>query len=316
MDLKVLAIVVPCYNEEEVLPSSNEQLISVLNNLIEANKISKDSYILYVDDGSKDRTWSIISSLYEKSSLVKGLKLSRNKGHQNALLAGLEYAKDHADVSISIDADLQDDINVISKMVDYYLEGHDIVYGVRSDRKKDSFFKRFTAQAFYKLMNALGTNTVYNHADFRLMSKRALEGLFKYNEVNVFLRGIVPTIGFKSEIVYYERKERQAGVTKYPLKKMLSFAFEGITSFSIKPLTLILRTGIFISFMSVMTFIILLVMDLMHYQNVDILVYLGILICFLLGLNLVGMGIVGQYVGKNYVETKARPRYIVEEIKD
>lgn len=316
MDLKVLAIVVPCYNEEEVLPSSNEQLISVLNNLIEANKISKDSYILYVDDGSKDRTWSIISSLYEKSSLVKGLKLSRNKGHQNALLAGLEYAKDHADVSISIDADLQDDINVISKMVDYYLEGHDIVYGVRSGRKKDSFFKRFTAQAFYKLMNALGTNTVYNHADFRLMSKRALEGLFKYNEVNVFLRGIVPTIGFKSEIVYYERKERQAGVTKYPLKKMLSFAFEGITSFSIKPLTLILRTGIFISFMSVMTFIILLVMDLMHYQNVDILVYLGILICFLLGLNLVGMGIVGQYVGKNYVETKARPRYIVEEIKD
>ncbi|HHU27643.1 TPA: glycosyltransferase family 2 protein [bacterium] len=316
MDLKVLAIVVPCYNEEEVLPSSNEQLISVLNNLIEANKISKDSYILYVDDGSKDRTWSIISSLYEKSSLVKGLKLSRNKGHQNALLAGLEYAKDHADVSISIDADLQDDINVISKMVDYYLEGHDIVYGVRSDRKKDSFFKRFTAQAFYKLMNALGTNTVYNHADFRLMSNRALEGLFKYNEVNVFLRGIVPTIGFKSEIVYYERKERQAGVTKYPLKKMLSFAFEGITSFSIKPLTLILRTGIFISFMSVMTFIILLVMDLMHYQNVDILVYLGILICFLLGLNLVGMGIVGQYVGKNYVETKARPRYIVEEIKD
>jgi glycosyltransferase involved in cell wall biosynthesis len=316
MDLKVLAIVVPCYNEEEVLPSSNEQLISVLNNLIEANKISKDSYILYVDDGSKDRTWSIISSLYEKSSLVKGLKLSRNKGHQNALLAGLEYAKDHADISISIDADLQDDINVISKMVDYYLEGHDIVYGVRSDRKKDSFFKRFTAQAFYKLMNALGTNTVYNHADFRLMSKRALEGLFKYNEVNVFLRGIVPTIGFKSEIVYYERKERQAGVTKYPLKKMLSFAFEGITSFSIKPLTLILRTGIFISFMSVMTFIILLVMDLMHYQNVDILVYLGILICFLLGLNLVGMGIVGQYVGKNYVETKARPRYIVEEIKD
>ena len=165
-------------------------------------------------------------------------------------------------------------------------------------------------------MNALGTNTVYNHADFRLMSKRALEGLFKYNEVNVFLRGIVPTIGFKSEIVYYERKERQAGVTKYPLKKMLSFAFEGITSFSIKPLTLILKTGIFISFMSVMTFIILLVMDLMHYQNVDILVYLGILICFLLGLNLVGMGIVGQYVGKNYVETKARPRYIVEEIKD
>lgn len=316
MDLKVLAIVVPCYNEEEVLPSSNEQLISVLNNLIEANKISKDSYILYVDDGSKDWTWSIISSLYEKSSLVKGLKLSRNKGHQNALLAGLEYAKDHADVSISIDADLQDDINVISKMVDYYLEGHDIVYGVRSNRKKDSFFKRFTAQAFYKLMNALGTNTVYNHADFRLMSKRALEGLFKYNEVNVFLRGIVPTIGFKSEIVYYERKERQAGVTKYPLKKMLSFAFEGITSFSIKPLTLILRTGIFISFMSVMTFIILLVMDLMHYQNVDILVYLGILICFLLGLNLVGMGIVGQYVGKNYVETKARPRYIVEEIKD
>ena len=201
-------------------------------------------------------------------------------------------------------------------MVDKNIEGYDIVYGVRNKRKTDSFFKRFTAQAFYKIMNALGANTVYNHADFRLMSQRALKALFEYKEVNVFLRGIVPTIGFPSEIVYYERKERMAGESKYPLKKMLSFAFEGITSFSIKPLTMILKTGIFVSIISALLFIVVLVMDLIGYQNVDVVIYFLIAIYFLLGLNLVALGVVGQYVGKNYTETKARPRYIVEEIID
>lgn len=316
METKILAIVVPCYNEEEVLPSTNEQLLLLLKDLIDKNKVSYKSYILYVDDGSKDKTWSIITSYHDEHNHVKGLKLSRNKGHQNALLAGLEYAKDHSDISISIDADLQDDINAIIKMVDKNIEGYDIVYGVRNKRKTDSFFKRFTAQAFYKIMNALGANTVYNHADFRLMSQRALKALFEYKEVNVFLRGIVPTIGFPSEIVYYERKERMAGESKYPLKKMLSFAFEGITSFSIKPLTMILKTGIFVSIISALLFIVVLVMDLIGYQNVDVVIYFLIAIYFLLGLNLVALGVVGQYVGKNYTETKARPRYIVEEIID
>lgn len=316
METKILAIVVPCYNEEEVLPSTNEQLLLLLKDLIDKNKVSNKSYILYVDDGSKDKTWSIITSYHDEHNHVKGLKLSRNKGHQNALLAGLEYAKDHSDISISIDADLQDDINAIIKMVDKNIEGYDIVYGVRNKRKTDSFFKRFTAQAFYKIMNALGANTVYNHADFRLMSQRALKALFEYKEVNVFLRGIVPTIGFPSEIVYYERKERMAGESKYPLKKMLSFAFEGITSFSIKPLTMILKTGIFVSIISALLFIVVLVMDLIGYQNVDVVIYFLIAIYFLLGLNLVALGVVGQYVGKNYTETKARPRYIVEEIID
>lgn len=316
METKILAIVVPCYNEEEVLPSTNEQLLLLLKDLIDKNKVSNKSYILYVDDGSKDKTWSIITSYHDEHNHVKGLKLSRNKGHQNALLAGLEYAKDHSDISISIDADLQDDINAIIKMVDKNIEGYDIVYGVRNKRKTDSFFKRFTAQAFYKIMNALGANTVYNHADFRLMSQRALKALFEYKEVNVFLRGIVPTIGFPSEIVYYERKERMSGESKYPLKKMLSFAFEGITSFSIKPLTMILKTGIFVSIISALLFIVVLVMDLIGYQNVDVVIYFLIAIYFLLGLNLVALGVVGQYVGKNYTETKARPRYIVEEIID
>lgn len=316
METKILAIVVPCYNEEEVLPSTNEQLLLLLKDLIDKNKVSNKSYILYVDDGSKDKTWSIITSYHDEHNHVKGLKLSRNKGYQNALLAGLEYAKDHSDISISIDADLQDDINAIIKMVDKNIEGYDIVYGVRNKRKTDSFFKRFTAQAFYKIMNALGANTVYNHADFRLMSQRALKALFEYKEVNVFLRGIVPTIGFPSEIVYYERKERMAGESKYPLKKMLSFAFEGITSFSIKPLTMILKTGIFVSIISALLFIVVLVMDLIGYQNVDVVIYFLIAIYFLLGLNLVALGVVGQYVGKNYTETKARPRYIVEEIID
>ncbi len=309
-----LAIVVPCYNEEEVLPETNKQLLEVVNNLINNNKISSDSFILYVNDGSKDKTWSIINSLHEQNTHVKGLKLSRNKGHQFALLAGLEYAMHNSDMSISIDADLQDDVNAIYEMVDKYHNGIDIVYGVRKKRSTDTFFKRFTAQSFYKLMTFLGTKTVYNHADYRLMSKRALKALFEYNEVNVFLRGIVPTIGYNTDSVYYDRKERFAGESKYPLKKMIAFAFEGITSFSIKPLTLIFKLGVTITFLSVVGFLAVLILDLLNKVNFDLVVYLVISLWFLGGINLTSIGIVGQYVGKNYVETKARPRYFVEQI--
>jgi glycosyltransferase involved in cell wall biosynthesis len=311
-----LAIVVPCYNEEAVLPETNKQLLEVLNNLISFEKVSSDSYILYVNDGSKDSTWEIIKSLHEQNTQVKGLKLSRNKGHQFALLAGLEFSMNNSDISISIDADLQDDVNAINEMVDKYYAGNDIVYGVRKKRKTDTFFKRFTAQSFYKLMTLLGTKTVYNHADYRLMSKRALKALFEYHEVNVFLRGIVPTIGYNSDAVFYERKERFAGESKYPLKKMIAFAFEGITSFSIKPLTMIFKLGIIITILSLVFFLTMLIMDLFNKKDIQIVVYLVISLWFLGGINLTSVGIVGQYVGKNYIETKSRPRYFVEERLD
>lgn len=306
-----LAIVVPCYNEEEVLKDTNRQLIEVIKDLINKNKISDDSFIMYVNDGSKDQTWNEIVKAYKESNLVHGLNLAGNKGHQNALFAGLMKAKDEVDVTISIDADLQDDINVIEEMIDKYNDGIDIVYGVRNDRSSDSFFKRFTAQAFYKTMNFLGAKSIYNHADFRLMSKRSLDELSLYSESHLFLRGIATELGFKTDCVYYSRKERMAGESKYPFKKMVSFAFNGITSFSIKPLTMILYLGIVAILISIIAVIYSLVR---HFQGETITGWtsLFVSIWFLGGVQLASIGMVGQYVGKNFIETKKRPRYYIE----
>ena len=307
-----LVIVVPCYNEEEVLPYTIPSLVSVISDLISKNKIDKSSGILFVNDGSRDKTWEIISSAYEESEYVWGLNLSANSGHQNALLAGIDTVTELCDMTVSIDADLQDDISVIEEMVDKYIAGADIVYGVRGDRKQDKFFKRFTAQSFYKLMSALGVKTVYNHADFRLMSKRAMKALSEYKERNLFLRGIVPTLGYNSDCVYYSRKKRMAGESKYPLKKMLSFAWDGITSFSIRPITLISVLGLLIVVCSVIAFIYTLISYFVGYSSPGW-ASLMISIWFLGGVQLFSLGIVGQYVGKTYMESKERPRYFIEE---
>lgn len=310
-----LAIVVPCYNEEEVLETTNKELVRVLKDLIDKNKVSDDSYIMYVNDGSKDTTWNKILEAYNESKLVRGLNLAGNKGHQNALYAGLMYAKEDADMSISIDADLQDDTNVIEEMVDKYNEGIDIVYGVRNDRSSDSFFKRFTAQSFYRVMNMLGAKSIYNHADFRLMSKRAMDELALYKETHLFLRGIMPELGFKTDCVYYSRKERMAGESKYPLKKMLSFAFNGITSFSVKPLTMILWLG-FIAIL--ISFIAIIYSLVRHFQGATITGWTSLFasIWFIGGVQLVCVGVIGQYVGKTFMEVKERPRYYIESYKD
>ena len=310
-----LAIVVPCYNEEEVLETTNKELVRVLKDLIEKNKVSDDSYIMYVNDGSKDSTWNRIFESYNETKLVRGLNLAGNKGHQNALYAGLMYAKEDADMSISIDADLQDDTNVIEEMVDKYNQGIDIVYGVRNDRSSDSFFKRFTAQSFYRIMNMLGAKSVYNHADFRLMSKRAMDELALYKETHLFLRGIMPELGFKTDCVYYSRKERMAGESKYPLKKMLSFAFNGITSFSVKPLTMILWLGFAAIFISIAAIIYSLVR---HFQGATITGWTSLFasIWFIGGVQLICVGVIGQYVGKTFMEVKERPRYYIESYKD
>ena len=249
--MKTIWLVIPCYNEEEVLPETAKRLLEIHQKLVNTNKITPQSKICMVNDGSKDKTWSIISKLHNENNIFSGINLSRNRGHQNALLAGLMTAKEYADAVISLDADLQDDINVIEKFVDCFNNGYDIVYGVRSSRKTDTFFKRFTAEGFYKVMKVLGVDVVFNHADYRLMSKRALEGLSEFKEVNLFLRGIVPQIGYPSTIVEYERHERFAGESKYPLKKMLSFAFDGITSFSVKPMKIIINIGIAVFFVSI-----------------------------------------------------------------
>ena len=310
-----LAIVVPCYNEEEVLETTNEELVRVLKDLIDKNKVSDDSYIMYVNDGSKDSTWDKILEAYNQAELVRGLNLAGNKGHQNALYAGLMYAKEDADMSISIDADLQDDTKVIEEMVDKYNQGIDIVYGVRNDRSSDSFFKRFTAQSFYRVMNMLGAKSVYNHADFRLMSKRAMDELALYKETHLFLRGIMPELGFKTDCVYYSRKERMAGESKYPLKKMLSFAFNGITSFSVKPLTMILWLGFAAIFISIAAIIYSLVR---HFQGATITGWTSLFasIWFIGGVQLICVGVIGQYVGKTFMEVKERPRYYIESYKD
>ena len=308
----ILAIVVPCYNEEEVLEDSATKLCGALTNLIINKKISNDSYILFVDDGSKDATWAKIEEAHARNKYVKGLKLAGNVGHQNALLAGLMYVKDKCDAAVSIDADLQDDINVIEEMSDKWDNGCDIVYGVRSSRESDTFFKRTTAQGFYKVMKAMGVKSVYNHADFRLMSRRAIEGLSEYKERNLFLRGIVPTIGYNTDCVYYERKERMAGESKYPLKKMLSFAFDGITSFSTKPMTFIMGLGIWMIIFAVIMGIYSLIR---HGQGNVVTGWtsLWLAMWFIGGIITFSIGLVGEYIGKIYIEVNERPRYIIEK---
>ena len=306
-----LYIVVPCYHEEEVLPETSKRLKEKMNQLIKKKKISPDSHVVFVNDGSKDKTWELISSYSEKDHLFGGINLSRNKGHQNALLAGLMTVKEDADMVISMDADLQDDINAVDQFVDEYYKGNDIVYGVRSSRKKDTFFKRTTALAFYRLMSKMGVESVYNHADYRLMSKRALDALENFKEVNLFLRGIMPLIGFKSAIVEYERNERFAGESKYPLKKMLNFALDGITSFSVKPIRFITATGFLISIISVIMFIYTIVRHILGFTVVGW-SSLIISLWFLGGVQILSIGVIGEYIGKIYMETKARPRFIIE----
>ena len=308
-----LIIIVPCYNEEAVLPDTAKQLTGVIRDLIQKQKISPNSGILFVNDGSRDKTWALIEQLYETYDCVFGLNLAGNVGHQNALFAGLEAVKDRCDFSVSIDADLQDDISVIEEMVDKYHAGCDIVYGVRSDRKTDSFFKRATAQMFYRIMRGMGVKTVYNHADFRLMSSRAMQQLSRYKERNLFLRGIVPELGYQTDSVYYARKPRTAGESKYPPKKMLSFAWQGITSFSIKPISLIAALGGVIIACSVIAFVYTLVSYFLHHTAPG---WSSIMISiwFLGGVQLFSIGMIGQYIGKIYMESKERPRYNVERL--
>lgn len=309
---EILYLVVPCYNEEEVLYETSYRLLEKLNKMIENNIVSENSKILFVNDGSKDKTWMIIKELHKTNNIFEGLNLSRNKGHQNALLAGLMEAKEHADMVISLDADLQDDINVIDKFVEEYYKGKDIVYGVRSSREKDTFFKKQSALAFYKLMNKMGGELVYNHADYRLMSKRVLEALSEYKEVNLFLRGIVPLIGYDYSIVEYERNERFAGESKYPLKKMLAFAMDGITSFSIKPIRLISILGFTIFVMSFIALIYSLIVKFLGKTETGW-TSLVISIWMIGGIQLLSLGVIGEYIGKIYSETKARPRYIIKD---
>lgn len=306
-----LAVVVPCYNEEEMLPISSEELRKVLDDLIAKNKISKDSCILFVDDGSKDQTWSLIEKEHSEHDSVLGLKLAGNVGHQFALTAGLLKAREFADVTISIDADLQDDTGVFEEMIDKYHEGCDIVYGVRNKRKTDTFFKRFTAQSFYRVMSFMGAKTIYNHADFRLMSARSLDCFAEYKEKNLYLRGIVPLIGFKTDCVYYERKERVAGESKYPLKKMLALAIEGITSFSTKPIQMVTWLGIIIVFLSILAFVYALV-SFIFFSVEPGWTSLMVSVWFLGGVQLVSIGLIGQYIGKIYMEVKNRPRFNIE----
>ena len=307
-----LFCVIPCYNEEEVLHETASRLEAKLNSLVAAGKIAEDSRILFVNDGSRDKTWSIISELHEKSELFQGINLSKNMGHQNALLAGLMTAKDLCDAAISLDADLQDDINAIDEMVEKYLNGADVVYGVRSKRATDTFFKKFTAESFYKLMNGLGANTVYNHADYRLMSRRALQALSEFGEVNLFLRGIVPMVGFNSDVVYYERAERFAGESKYPLRKMLSFAMEGITSLSTKPIKMITGLGVSIFLVSIIVLIYSLVR---HFTGHTIPGWTTTVLSVwaIGGLIMISLGVIGEYIGKIYLETKNRPRFIIRD---
>ena len=303
-NLKILYLIIPCYNEYEVLPDSSRFFLNKINQLIKNKKISNQSKILFVDDGSKDGTWDLIESLHNENSIFCGVKLSRNKGHQNALYAGLMVAKEHADLTISMDADLQDDINVIDKMVNDYYNGSEIVYGVRSSRKKDSFYKRFTAEHFYNFMKFMGVEIIFNHADCRLMSKIALDALEQFDEVNLFLRGIVPQIGFKTSIAYYERNERIAGESKYPFKKMFKFAVEGITSFSVKPLKIITSIGFIISILSFIIMVYALFVKLFG-DVVSGWTFIIVSIWLVSGIQMLSLGVIG--------ETKNRPKYIIEK---
>lgn len=309
---QILYLVIPCYNEEEVLHETAKRLFEKITNMINNEIISKESKIVFVNDGSKDKTWSIIEELHNKNDLFSGINLSRNRGHQNALLAGLITAKDYADMTISLDADLQDDIDVIDKFVDEYYKGSDIVYGVRSSRQTDTFFKRTTALAFYKLMSRLGVDMIYNHADYRLMSKRALDGLAQFKEVNLFLRGMVPLIGYRYSIVEYERHERFAGESKYPLKKMIAFALDGITSLSIKPIRIISGLGFTICFISILALIYSFIVKFFG-ETVTGWTSLTLSIWLLGGIQLLCLGVIGEYIGKIYNETKQRPRFIIAD---
>ena len=310
--MKTLYIVIPMFNEKEVIDETTKRLRIKVNDLIKKKIISKDSKVLYVNDGSKDKTWEKITQINKEDKLFTGISLSRNRGHQNALVAGLLTAKNYADVVISMDADLQEDINAIDEMLEKYHNGCDIVYGVRSARKKDTFFKKVTAEGFYKFMKLMGVDIVYNHADYRLTSKRVLDEFSNFKEVNLFLRGIFPLIGFKTVVVYYERAERFAGTSKYPLKKMLNFAWDGITSFSVKPLRFICVLGFLILFISIIIMIYAFIRKVTG-NNVEGWTFITISIWFLGGLQMLSLGIVGEYIGKVYNETKQRPRYIIEE---
>ncbi len=312
MDKPVLYIVIPCYNEEAVLPVTSGMFLKKITDLAAAQKISDESRVMFVNDGSKDRTWAIIQELAETDGHFCGVCLSRNRGHQNALLAGLMTAKDLADITISIDCDGQDDINAMDAMIEEYLGGSDVVYGVRSKRDTDTWFKRTTAEGFYRVMKMLGADVVFNHADYRLLSKRALEGLAQFKEVNLFLRGLVPLVGYRSSSVYYERAERLAGESHYPLKKMLAFAFDGITSLSVKPLRLITLLGILVSTCSFLAIIVTLIIKIFGFTVTG----WTSMICavyFIGGVQLLSIGVIGEYIGKIYNETKSRPRFIISE---
>jgi glycosyltransferase involved in cell wall biosynthesis len=308
-----LCLVVPCYNEQEVLGESSKRLVASLEDMVRKDLAAEDSRLLFVDDGSKDGTWRIIEQLSDAHPSVMGVKLSRNRGHQNALMAGLMTAKEFADVTISLDADLQDDISVLPAFMEKYYEGAEIVFGVRKNRSTDTAFKRNSAQFFYKILKAFGVEAVYNHADYRLMSRRALEGLAEFGEVNLFLRGIVMQIGYKTATVEYDRGERLAGESKYPLSKMLGFAFDGITSFSVKPIRMITTLGIIIFLVSIAVLIYSLIVNAMG-NTVSGWTSTVISVWILGGLQLFAIGIVGEYVGKVYMETKRRPKYIIEKI--
>ena len=310
--MKTLYIIIPCYNEEKVLPITAPMFLKKINQLHKEGLISDDSRILFIDDGSRDDTWDIISSLAKQDKHYTGIRQSRNRGHQNAVLAGLMEAKDKCDITISIDCDGQDDINAMDEMVKEYLDGCEVVYGVRSERKTDTFFKRFTAEGFYKFLKWMGADVVFNHADYRLISSRVLQEFANFKEVNLFLRGMVPLVGFKSTSVYYARAERLAGESHYPLKKMLALAFEGVTSLSTKPLKMISGLGLVFTFLALLiSFILLLV--LLFGGSIGSAAWIAMLILFLSGVQISCIGLVGSYIGKTYLEVKARPRYIISQ---
>ena len=310
--LPILYIIIPCYNEESVLPITSSMFLDKINELVAAGKIADNSRILFVNDGSKDQTWEIIQELAEKDPHYIGICQSRNRGHQNAVLAGLMEAKDNCDITISIDCDGQDDMNAMNEMVEAYLDGCEVVYGVRSKRDTDTFFKRFTAEGFYKILNWMGVEVVFNHADYRLLSSRVLQEFANFKEVNIFLRGMVPLVGFKSTSVYYERHERIAGESHYPLKKMLALAFDGITSLSVKPIRMITIAGILIAILSFIGVIWAVVGEFMG-NTVSGWASTVCIVCFMGGIQLLCLGVIGEYVGKIYLETKHRPRYIISE---
>ena len=311
----VLYLVIPCYNEEQVLPLTSGKFKAKVDELVEAGKISDDSRVMFVNDGSKDTTWDILTSLTEQDKRYAAISLSRNRGHQNALIAGLMEAKKFADITISMDCDGQDDINAITEMVDEYAKGNEIVFGVRNDRKTDTWFKRTTAQSYYKFLRGMGVDIIPDHADYRLMSSRVLDALEGYGEVNLFLRGIIPQLGFKQSVVYYSRAEREAGKTHYPLSKMASLAIDGVTSFSVRPLRLITVLGFIVAFLSLVGIIYVLVSVISGYY-VDGWASTTCILCFVSGIQMISLGVIGEYIGKIYLETKHRPRYIVSERKN